>query len=585
MCGLKASTLCVMERRPLPVHAPPLDRPWRRPGALRYALARVRGIVRPAVIVTEAPSDIVIDRDAEISTRDGTVLRVNVFRGQGDGPLPAIVSIHPYGKDKLPTRRGKRWTYPFQYRIMRQPDAVRFSELTGWEAPDPAWWVNQGFAVVNADLRGCGHSEGTGRMFSPQESEDAYDVVQWVADQPWCDGRVVMLGVSYLAISQYGTAALHPPALRAICPWEGFTDPYRDVAFPGGIRERGFIRNWGLLVRHTTRQAYDMLRVQRAHPLRDQFWRSLVPDLSAITVPMLVCGSFANHNLHSSGSIRAFTQAASTHSRLYTHRGGEWSTFYSEPARAEQLAFLRGVLDGTAAGGRSVRLEVREDRDTIADVREETEWPLARTRWRPLYLAGPGLLATEPPLIAGTIAFETHRRAAAFSWTFPKDIELTGPMAARLWLEVSGCDDVNLFIGVEKWRDGRFVGFEGSYGYGRDRVTTGWQKASLRALDKELSQPWEPVPACTDPHLLRPGEVVAVDVALGASATLFRAGEQLRLLVAGRWLASRNPLSGQFPANYPHPPRGHVTLHWGPHHDAHLLVPEIPTLAQTGPAV
>ncbi|MGB8388907.1 CocE/NonD family hydrolase [Mycobacterium sp.] len=562
-----------------------MDRPWRRRGAVRYALARLRDIVRPAVIVTEAPADIVIDRDAEVRVRDGTVLRVNVFRGPGDGPLPTIVSIHPYGKDKLPTRRGKRWTFPLQYHVTRQPDPVRFSELTGWEAPDPAWWVKQGFAVVNADLRGCGHSEGTGRMLSRQESEDAYDVVQWTAGQPWCDGRVVMLGVSYLAISQYGTAALHPPALRAICPWEGWTDPYRDVAFPGGIRERGFMRNWGLLVRRTTRQAYDMLRVQKAHPLRDQFWRSLVPDLSAITVPMLVCGSFSDHNVHSSGSMRAFTQAASTHARLYTHRGGKWSTFYSEPARAEQLAFLRGVLDGTAVPRRSIRLEVREDRDTIAEVREETEWPLARTRWTPLYLAGPGLLATEPPPAAGTITFETHRRAAAFSWTVPKDIELTGPMAARLWLEVSGCDDVNLFIGVEKWRDGRFVGFEGSYGYGRDRVTTGWQKASLRALDKQLSQPWGPVPACTDPHPLHPGEVVAVDVALSPSATLFRAGEQLRLLVAGRWLASHNPLSGQFPAAYPHPPRGHVTLHWGPHHDAYLLIPEIRTLRQTSPAL
>jgi uncharacterized protein len=224
-----------------------------------------------------------------------------------------------------------------------------------------------------------------------------------------------------------------------------------------------------------------------------------------------------------------------------------------------------------------MRLEVREDRDTITEVREESEWPLARTRWRPLYLAGPGLLATEPPLTVGSITFETHRRAAAFSWTVPEDIELTGPMVARLWLEVSGCDDVNLFLGVEKWRDGRFVGFEGSFGYGRDRVTTGWQKASLRALDTEMSQPWQPVPACVDPHPLRPGEVVAVDVALSPSATLFRAGEKLRLLVAGRWLASRNPLSGQFPATYPHPPRGHVTLHWGPHHDAHLLIPEIPT--------
>jgi len=83
-------------------------------------------------------------------------------------------------------------------------------------------------------------------------------------------------------------------------------------------------------------------------------------------------------------------------------------------------------------------------------------------------------------------------------------------MAAWLWLEVSGCDDVNLFLGVEKWRDGRFVGFEGSFGYGRDRVTTGWQKASLRAVDTELSQPWLPVPGCTDPHPLRPGEVIAL---------------------------------------------------------------------------
>lgn len=73
----------------------------------------------------------------------------------------------------------------------------------------------------------------------------------------------------------------------------------------------------------------------------------------------------------------------------------------------------------------------------------------------------------------------------------PDDLELTGPMAARLWLEVAGCDDVNLFVGVEKWRDGSFVPFEGFYGYGRDRVTTGWHRASLRALDPKLSQPWE----------------------------------------------------------------------------------------------
>jgi predicted acyl esterase len=555
--------------------APALDRPWRRPGALRYALGRLRGIAKPPVTVTDPPAGIAADRDVSVATRDGTVLRVNVFRRDGDPAGPVILSIHPYGKDKVPSRRGGRWTFSMQYRALRQPQPVSFSALTGWEAPDPAWWTAQGFTVVNADSRGCGHSEGTGKLLSRQEAEDTYDLVQWIAAQPWCDGNVVMLGVSYLAISQYAVAALQPPALRAICPWEGFTDAYRDLTFPGGVRENGFTRMWSRNVSRATRQTYALGPMQTEHPLRDGFWRSLVPDLSAIRVPMLVCGSFSDNNLHTRGSVRAFTRGGSTHARLYTHKGGKWATFYSEAALAEQLKFFRGVLDG-APDSRSVRLEVREDRDTITAVREEAEWPLARTRWQPLYLGAAGALAAQQSATDGYVTFETLSSAAAFSWTMPADIELTGPMVARLWVELGSCDDANLFVGVEKWRDGRFVEFEGSYGYGRDRVTTGWQRVALRALDPELSRPWEPVPACTEPRPVSAGEVVAVDVALGPSATLFRAGEQLRLVVGGRWLCSRNPLIGQMPAAYANSPRGRVTLHWGPRYDAHLLIPEIP---------
>jgi putative CocE/NonD family hydrolase len=552
-----------------------LDRPWRRPGAVRYALERIRAIAKPPVNVTDPPAGIVIDRDVSVATRDGTVLRINVFQTDRGAARPVILSIHPYGKDKLPVRRGKKWTFSVQYRLLRQPHAVTFSALTGWEAPDPVWWTAQGFTVVNADARGCGHSEGTGKLLSRQEAEDTYDLVQWIAGQPWCDGNVVMLGVSYLAISQYAVAALQPPALRAICPWEGFTDAYRDLTFPGGIRETGFTRLWSRNIGRDTRQSYTLGPMQDEHPLRDDFWRSLAPDLSAIRVPMLVCGSFSDNNLHSRGSMRAFTRGGSTHARLYTHRGGKWATFYSETALADQLNFFRDVLGG-GPGARSVRLEVREDRDTVTAVREEAEWPLARTRWRPIYFAGAGDLAPEPPTGPDSIALQTASNAAAFSWTVPADIELTGPMAARLWVQLDGCDDANLFVGVEKWRDGRFVGFEGSYGYGRDRVTTGWQRVSLRALDPALSQPWEPVPACAEPQPVPAGEVVAVDVALGPSSTLFRGGEQLRLVVAGRWLCPTNPLIGQMPAAYANSSRGRVTLHWGPRHDAHLLIPEIP---------
>jgi hypothetical protein len=155
-------------------------------------------------------------------------------------------------------------------------------------------------------------------------------------------------------------------------------------------------------------------------------------------------------------------------------------------------------------------------------------------------------------------------------------------MALRVWVEVDGADDVDLVTGIEKWRGGRYVPFEGSYGFGRDRVTTGWQKVSLRALDPARSRPFEPVPTFTCPAPLSPGEIVPVDIALGPSSTAFRAGDELRLVVAGRWLWPRNPITGQFPAAFQRGTRGRCTLHWGLDRPSTLLIPVIPPEAPTG---
>ena len=548
-----------------------------RPG-WRYAVGRLRGILSPRVAVTPPPSGVRVERDVGVAVRDGTTLRVNVFRPESEGRYPVILCAHPYGKDRLPGRGMFGFRVPPQYRMLRQPEPVAFSAWTTWESPDPAYWVPRGYAVVNCDLRGFGTSEGTGNLFTDAEARDIYDLIEWAGSRPWSSGKVGMNGVSYLAISQYKVAALQPPHLAAICPWEGFSDVYRDFARPGGIREDGFIRLWAAGVRRGGRPGEDLRREQLDRPLRDGWWISHTPELERIEVPILVCGSLSDQQLHSRGSFRAFESVSSPQRWLYTHRGGKWATYYSSEALTFQSRFFDHFLKGEEDGMLevpSVRLEVREDRDTIHEVRFEEAWPLPQTRWTDLHLRADGGLTDTPVSEAGAVSFDLRKGRASFFWDVPEDVEITGPMALRLFVEVRGAEDAHLFVGVHKLHAGRVVPFEGSYGYGFDRVSTGWLKASLRKLDPTRSTPWRPVHTYDEVQPLRPREVVEVDIALLPSATYFRMGEQIRLIVQGRWFSTRNPLFGQFPAAYEEGPQGSCLLHCGGEHGARLRMPVI----------
>jgi predicted acyl esterase len=527
-------------------------------GKVRYVVARLRGLLRPPVTVGSAPeADVVFERDVPVTVRDGTVLRVNVFRPRGDGAYPVLMCAHPYGKDNLPTpKRGGGFSPSIQYRIFRMPEPVSFSAWTSWEAPDPAHWVPRGYAIVNCDLRGSGTSEGIGDLLSPAESDDYHDLIEWAGAQPWSTGKVGLNGVSYLALSQYGAAATQPSALAAICPWEGFSDVYRDLLFPGGVREDGFIKMWAKGLK-SNRLSYDLREEQFTRPLRDEVWASRAPVLAKVEVPMLVCGSFSDNNLHSRGSIRAFEGVASKQRWLYTHRGGKWSTYYSEGALAAQERFFDHFLKGVDNGQDSlppVRLEVREDRDTIHEVRQVDSWPPPGVEWTDLFLGGDGRLSEAAPA-AGEMSFATATERATWRWTIPRDLELSGPMALRLRVALDGAAEANLFAAVEKWREGHFVPFEGSYGFGYDRVTTGWKKVSDASPDAEI------------------------EVELGPSATWFRAGEELRLVLGGRWMHPTNLITGQFPAKYEPSPDCTVRIFCGGTPAARLLVPRIDSRA------
>lgn len=557
-----------------------LDKPWRRSGRAGYALRRVRALLHPPVSVYEMSADVRKDQDVEVRLRDGVTLRLNLFRPAGrSDPLPVIVSAHPYGKDAVPRRRRGRWSLNPQFRIMNQPAPLKISDQTSWEAPDPVWWAQQGFAVINLDVRGGGRSEGSGRLFSDQEADDIAQVIEWAAARPWSNGRVGMLGVSYLAISQYKVAALGPPALRAICPWEGFTDAYRDFFTPGGVVENGFARVWLFLSSRVARLEGGVAAERRRHPLRDQWWRAITPDLARIRVPILVCTSFSDANLHSAGSMRAFQQAGSRHRHAYAHRGPKWATFYSQQARSCQLAFLNRYLRGEdVAEPPPLRLEIRDRGDHIVEVRDEQEWPLARTEWRRLHLAGDGTLRQTQPG-TGRTAFDLRRNAARFDHRFDQDTELSGPMTLRLQVATRGARDPRLFVAVEKWAQGRPVPFEGSYGYGRDHIAQGRLRLAVREIDERLSTAHQPEHAFDRLVPVRDGEEMEVVIALTPSATLFHAGESLRLLVCGRYPQPRNPLFGHFPTRN-EPSRGGIAvISWTPDRPSTLEIPVIPARA------
>jgi hypothetical protein len=462
---------------------------------------------------------------------------------------------------------------------MNQPEPLSICDQTSWEAPDPAWWVRQGYAVINLDTRGGGRSEGHGDLLSDQEADDIAQVISWAAEQPWSSGRVGMLGVSYLAMSQYKVAALDPPALAAICPWEGFTDAYRDFFSPGGIVEDGFARIWLLMTKRAARLTSNYAVERRKHPLRDGWWDALTPDLSKIKVPMLVCTSFSDANLHSVGSMRAFQQAGSSERHAYAHRGPKWAVFYGEEARRAQLAFFdRHLRELDAPALPPLRLEIRDRGDHIVEVRDEQEWPLTRTDWRRLFLGADAMLS-ERSDTDGQVSFDLQRTAAAFDYRFDQDTELSGPMALKLQVAVAGTDDPRLFVAVEKWSHGEPVPFNGSYGYGRDHVAQGHLRLALRQLDPELSTPHQPEHTFRTLQPVNDNERIDVLIPLGSSATLFHAGDSLRLTIAGRYAQPRNPFFGHFPTHYEPSGKGKASIHWSADAPSYLEIPVIPPIS------
>ena len=147
------------------------------------------------------PVDVVLEKDVAVRLRDGTTIHVDVFRPAGTEPVPVIVAWSPYGKGQ-----GTSVSVMGVFGLVGLPNSA-VSGLEKFEAPDPAYWCARGYAICNPDVRGVVDSEGDSVLWDRQEGRDCYDLIEWLAEQEWCDGKVGMSGTSYLAVAQWFTAA------------------------------------------------------------------------------------------------------------------------------------------------------------------------------------------------------------------------------------------------------------------------------------------------------------------------------------------------------------------------------------------
>ena len=185
----------------------------------------------------------IVDRNTEIPMRDGARLRANVYRPEAAGRFPALVTLGPYGKD-VPLRDFMQEAWDRLNATYPEILAASSCKHLVFERPDPEVWVPDGYVLISVDSRGAGKSPGRLDPNSPAEFRDFYDAIEWAAAQPWCSGKVGLLGISYYAASQWFVAAMRPPHLAAIAPWQGTYDFYRDRTRQDGIFASGFLKRW-----------------------------------------------------------------------------------------------------------------------------------------------------------------------------------------------------------------------------------------------------------------------------------------------------------------------------------------------------
>jgi predicted acyl esterase len=573
---------------------------------------------------TEIRDGMRIDWDVPITMDDGLVLRADVFRPVKDGKYPVILSYGPYAKS-LAFQDG----YPSAWQRMaeKHPDVTAGSSnlYQSWEVVDPEKWVPHDYICVRVDSRGAGCSPGFIDHFSPRETKDFYDCIEWAGVQPWSNGKVGLNGISYYGINQWQVASLQPPHLAAMCVWEGAADWYRDMTHHGGMLST-FWENWyDMQVKTVQYGAGERGRRSRvhselvcgpetlpeselarnrsdfgteiaSHPMDDDYHRARSAKWDKIVTPLFSAANWGGQGLHPRGNFEGYVRAASRQKWLEAHGIEHWTHFYTDYGREQQLRFFDCFLHGKKEGWAKqpkVLLQVRHIDKFVP--RAESEWPLKRTRWTKFYL-DPSAMTLTTKRLSGAAQLKFAAMNDGLTFLTPplaKETEITGPSALKLFAS-SSTSDADFFIVLRVFTgDLKEIVFQGAIDP-HTPIGQRWLRASHRKLDKKLSKPYRPYHAHDEKQPLKKNQVVELDIEIWPTSIVVPAGYRVGLSIRGKDYeyggASGGKLSnfknelkgcGPFLHDDPRdrPPAifsGITSLHFGHGKAPYLLLPIIP---------
>jgi uncharacterized protein len=497
--------------------------------------------------------------DVRVPMADGVSLSTDVVLPAATGPRPAILIRTPYSKVN--------------------------DRILGWAD----FFADYGYAIVTQDVRGRGDSDGDWEPWI-NEFEDGNDAVEWVAAQPWCTGKVGMLGGSYEGWVQWAAATRHPPHLAAMVtsgsPGRWFRDwPYRFGAFFASDYLEWLSRtarrvvqpvpfpNWAWIVSHPSLRTLDsdagrpLASWQAAldHSTYDSYWHSLdIFGYEQMDIPVLhVTGWFdacAPGEFHHFHQMRTLSPAADRQSLLvgpWDHHG---AVITGQAVGGDLAISAQGTMDlrpiwerwfaqwlkGDPADADDAR--VRYYSLGVNEWRESTSWPPAGSNEHVLYLHGDGSARTEPAATETTREYEydPSRPVLSMLMLHNRDRFELAPRPAVL---IDGREDVLRYrtapaetplaiagpvhAVLYASTTGTDTDFVVSLGYVRSDGTTaiiadGIVRAAMHDSLEEV-------------RLLEPGEVYELDIEVSDIALGLSPGESLEIAVSSSLAPNYHP--------------------------------------------